>query len=225
MKKFLILTGGVGLMLALIWFLAPRPEQPTQLTDMPWQIEPQADGTAKVLGIHLGQSTLADAITRYGRPEGLALFVNREGNMSLEAFFDSIKSGPLSAKLILTLQANPEELKALAARALTSEASPSGDHKILLAEADKPLQAQRLVRSITYIPGFSGLDADFFRPRFGEPKAWQRNSESSVSWYYPDRGLSILIDAEGKEMLQYEAPRDYRGPTETPKEGAEAKPQ
>ncbi|OGT91863.1 MAG: hypothetical protein A2286_07585 [Gammaproteobacteria bacterium RIFOXYA12_FULL_61_12] len=214
MKKFLTIMSGIGLLLVAAWFLAPKPEQPARLTDMPWQIETFEDGTSKALGVHIGKSTLADVIERYGRPEGIALFVNKEGAMSLEAYFDSVKTGPFSAKVILTLTADPAELSALAGRAMGRDSGPSGDQRLLLAEEDKSIQSQRRISGLTYIPAYGQLDADFFRARFGEPRAWRRNSESSVSWFYPDRGLSILLDAEGKEMLQYEAPKDYRGPKE-----------
>lgn len=216
MKKFLIVTAGIGLLLAAVWFLTPRSEQPARLTDMPWQIEIFEDGTSRVMGIHIGKATLSDLIGRYGRPEGIALFVNPEGILSLEAYFDGVRNGPFSAKLILTLVAGQSEMQALAERAVGREGGPSGDQRLLLAEGDKPLQTHRLISGLTYIPAYGQLDADFFRSRFGEPTTWRRNSETSVSWFYPERGLSILLDSEGKEILQYEAPKDYRGPTEPP---------
>jgi hypothetical protein len=37
-------------------------------------------------------------------------------------------------------------------------------------------------------------------------------SEHAVSWLYPELGLSLLIDAEGKEAFEYVAPRDFRMP-------------
>ncbi|MBU0499723.1 MAG: hypothetical protein KJ558_15655 [Gammaproteobacteria bacterium] len=216
MKKFLIITAGIGLLLAATWILAPRPEQPTRLTEMPWQIEIFEDGTSRVMGIHIGKATLSDVVERYGRPQGIALFMNQGGSMSLEAYFDSIKNGPFSAKLIVTLVAEHPEMQALAERAIGREGGPSGDQRLLLAEQDKPLQTHRLISGLTYIPAYGQLDADFFRSRFGEPKAWRRNNENSVSWFYPERGLSILLDSKGKEVLQYEAPRDYPGPEELP---------
>ena len=71
---------------------------------------------------------------------------------------------------------------------------------------------QRPVRSLTYIPLYGELDAEFFRSRFGEPAAWRRIDDTSVQWFYPDRGLSILIDANSKEVLQYAQPRDFSLP-------------
>ena len=67
----------------------------------------------------------------------------------------------------------------------------------------------RRVSVITYIPGTRGLDAAFFRQRFGAPAAWLRESEQAVSWFYPRLGLSVLIDDEAREVLEYLPPRDF----------------
>jgi len=62
---------------------------------------------------------------------------------------------------------------------------------------------------VTYIPGYSRLEEDFFRARLGEPAAWQRVDEERIRWFYPDKGLSLLIDADGKDVFEYVLPRDF----------------
>ena len=218
MKNFLMVTVAVAVLLAAVWQFSPKPEQPDRMTNLPWQIEIFEDGTSKALGIHIGESSLADVMVVYGTPEGIALFTDKEGNMSLEAYYGTIHTGPLKAKLVLTLDADVHEMHAMAERAITSHAGPSGDYKLVLAEQDKASQSHRIVTGMAYIPGYSKLDAEFFRKQLGEPTTWKRNNETSVQWFYPKRGLSVLIDAEGKEVLQYVAPKDYSGPTEPPEE-------
>lgn len=222
MKNFLMIAGGVALILIGIWLFAPKPEHPARITNLPWQIETFEDGTSKVLGIHLNHSRLTDVMAVYGELEGIGLFVSKEGKMSLEGYFDPIRTGPLKAKLVVTLGVPKAEMQAMAQRATNHEAGPSGDFKLILAEQDKSAQTQRIVTGLAYMPGYKRLDAQFFRERFGEPVAWKRIDETSVQWFYPKRGLSVLIDAEAGEMLQYVSPKDYDGPTETPKEEAAA---
>ncbi|MDX1346157.1 MAG: hypothetical protein R3179_09675, partial [Sedimenticolaceae bacterium] len=33
--------------------------------------------------------------------------------------------------------------------------------------------------------------------------------EEHVQWFYPDIGLTLLMSAEGREILQYRMPRDF----------------
>ena len=47
---------------------------------------------------------------------------------------------------------------------------------------------------IGYVPGTRSLDAEFFRTRFDEPAATLQENEQAVSWFYPNLGVSILID-------------------------------
>ena len=217
MKNFLMVVGGTALLIAAFWLFAPKPEQPLRMTNLPWQIEIFEDGTSKVLGIHIGKSRLADVMAIYGELEGIAMFTDKKEKMSLEAYFSSIRTGPLKAKLVVTLDIAEEEMQAMAARAISREGGPSGDHKLVLTEQDQSTHGQRIVTSLAYVPSYSKLDAVFFRKQFGEPSAWQQINETSVQWFYPERGLSVLILAEGREVLQYVSPKDYSGPTEPPK--------
>jgi hypothetical protein len=67
----------------------------------------------------------------------------------------------------------------------------------------------RRLRGITYVPGTRSLDAEFFRQRFGAPAATLREGDRAVSWFYPRLGLSVLIDDEAREVLEYLPPRDF----------------
>ena len=62
---------------------------------------------------------------------------------------------------------------------------------------------------ISYIPGTRNLDADFFLERFGTPAATLRESEQAQSWFYPEKGLSVLIDEDAREVLEYQPPRKF----------------
>ena len=221
MNRYLMIAGAIALMVVGVWLFSPPPVQQTRMVDLPWQIETFEDGTSKIFGIHLHKTTLAEVIAKYGDMEGIALFIDKKGKMSLEAFFNKIKTGPLLAKLVVTLDAPEKEMKAMAGRALTRETTPLGDSKLLLDEADKGVQGQRVVTGLAYIPNYKRLDAPFFRKRFGEPVSWKRIDEHTVQWFYPERGLSIRIDAEAGEVMEYVAPKDYDGPTEPPKQSFE----
>jgi hypothetical protein len=200
----------VAAFLGLFYLLAPPPgpDAIQHRTDLPWQVDVEPDGTSRVFDLHLGRATLADAMAKFGGVEGLAVFEPKHGDMALEAFFGNVQFGPLQAKVIVRLAAGDDELAMLRDTATRREGSPSGDWKYQLADGPAA-HRDRLLDGISYIPGTRGLDAGFFRERFGEPAAWLQESEQAVSWFYPDIGLSVLIDGKAREALEYRAPRDF----------------
>jgi hypothetical protein len=208
MKTPLIILAIVAVFLGLSYFFAPKQDlQPR--TDLPWQITVHPDGSSRVLDIDLGKATLSDAQEKFGPVEDYAVFVRDENNSDLEAYFGNVMFGPLNAKVVVKLQASEAEKQALVARGGEREPSPTGDWKHKLNQADHAAQAQRLVTAISYVPGTRGLDAAFFLDRFGKPAATLKENEEAVSWFYPEKGLSVLIDKQSREVLEYVPPRDF----------------
>jgi len=187
---------------------APGPDALKPRTDLPWQITVNPDGSARVFDIELGNATLADAMSKFGALEGLAVFEHDDGWLALEAYFGNVQFGPLKAKVIVGLAATRPELEEMRSRASNREGSPSGDWKYPLNDAPQ-MHTGRQIALITYLPGTRNLDAEFFRSRFGEPAAWLKEGETAVSWFYPEFGLSVLIDDELREVFEYQAPRDF----------------
>jgi len=211
MRQLAILLAILTVLLAGFWLLPSRvPEEDrAERTDLPWQVAALPDGTSRVLDLHLGVSTLDDAVAKLGIPESIALFVDKTGRRSLEAFFGTVLMGPLKATIITTLDADPDLLDTLEAGAVGRTGTPDRAIKLLLDDRHKAgLGGQKLV-GISYVPGYSGLDADFFRERLGEPTAWRTENEHAVSWFYPAKGLALMIDAEGKDVFEFTAPRDF----------------
>lgn len=209
--SILILTAGC---LALFWWLGPRPDPDSKQprSDLPWQVTGSPDGTSSVFDLHLGEATLKDAVQKFGPYENMAVFVSNEGEKSLEVYFGSVQFGLLQAKIVATLEASDPELEELVTMAREREGSPSGDWKFIMTHAANQAQQQRKIRSITYVPGYAGLEADFFRERLGEPAAWKTIDEHTVQWYYPEKGVSLLLNSDGKEVLEYSTPRAFTIP-------------
>lgn len=205
----------VVVIMVLFQLFAPKPG-PDMLkprTDLPWQISVNPDGSSRVFDLELGSATLADAMAKFGGLEGIALFEPAHGPMVLEAYFGDVQFGPLKAKVIVSLQASASELAEMRARSVRREGSPSGDWKYSLGDAPE-VHAQRRLNVISYVPGTRDLDIGFFRERFGEPAARLQENEHAVSWFYPQYGLSVLIDEQAREVLEYQPPRDFVIPPE-----------
>jgi len=200
----------------LLWWLMPDPRTDIthQRTDLPWQVTTFADGTSQVVDLHLGQDNLARAVQRLGAYEELALFEGKDGSYSLEAWFGEVAFGPLKAKVTVTLALGTARAQALAQQAVERKPSPTGDWKLLLPSSVNATLDDALITGLTYIPAYGGLDEAFFRERLGEPVAWERLDEQRVRWFYPDRGLSLLIDAKGKDVFEYVTPRQFQLPAD-----------
>ena len=198
----------VALLAFLLFAPTPGPDTMKPRTDLPWQITANPDGSSRVFDIELGTATLADAMAKFGGIEGLAVFEHSDGPMALEAYFGTVHFGPLKARVIAALKADKRELEAMRDRAGRRQGSPSGDWKYPLDDTPDRHQ-HRPLTVLSYIPGTRGLDSTFFRQRFGEPVAWLQESETAVSWFYPSLGLSVLIDEEASEVLEYQPPRAF----------------
>ena len=196
-------------LLAFLWLAPnPGPDALQPRTDLPWQITVNPDGSSRVFDLDLGSATLADAMAKFGALEGLAVFQAKQGEPVLEAYFGNVQFGPLKAKVVAGLDADTTDLEQMLARAGGRDASPSGDWKYPLNDLPQ-MHGGRRLKLITYVPATRKLDAEFFRSRFGEPGAWLRENETAVSWFYPAIGLSVLIDDEASEVLEYQPPRDF----------------
>ena len=202
------------IVLFILFILAmPEPEVGKDIKaqkniDLPWNIKINEDKSTEVFKLKPGISTLTDAIERFQEPEEIAVYVGRQKH-SLEAYMGNVSLGPLQAKMVLTLAATEEELQGMIERNVGRSLSGSEDKKLKLSPEDIQQSLDRIVTSITFIPKYSGLDAEFFKERLGEPHAWTRLGEQAVQYYYPEKRLSIIIDADGKEVLEYNHPNDF----------------
>lgn len=173
---------------------------------VPWLIENHDDGSRSVIGIHLDHDTLLDVKQRFGVADQLALFVQKDGKRSLEAYYPRIGQRGLTAKLVVTLGASEELLEALPQQAIRRESSTEGDARFHF-DAGEPGELGKLpISALTYIPDYRGLDDAFIRDRFGEPKEIKSAGDRSQQWFYPELGLNVLIDPLGLEVFQYAAP-------------------
>lgn len=180
-------------------------------TPLPWQVTVQPDGSSEALGLKLGTGTLADARQRFGLDMQIAIIAAPGEDGSLEAFVDPAQAGFIAGKLVITaaLPASAgATLRSLRERALKSEFMESTTRKYTLRTEDEALALQARIVALSFIPQAS-LDADIILARFGTPAARLRSNERQEHFLYPDKGLDVILDTEGKELLQYVAPRDF----------------
>lgn len=213
--RLIIFTLGFAVVFILLFaWLSPTNDSNmfTPRTDMPWQITPQPDGSSIVFDINLGNATSEALAQKFGPIENMAVYELKAGGYRLEAYYEKAQLGPLAGKLVASFSITSNEAKTIIEQAGKREGSGSGDWKWKLTGNLIAQQADRKLTGITYIPKYKGLEAAFFKQRLGEPKAWHTFNSEVVQWFYPELGLSLLLQADGNEIMEYVPPRDFKLP-------------
>lgn len=202
----------IFLTIIVVAFLSLKPdsERSTEnIQGLPWQVEILPQGLSKVFGVTLGQSTLGDAREQLGDDMELAIIVaSGQGSGGLEMFYSRYKAGVFSGKLILAADLTPELLAQLMERAIKSEYMQTGARKLTLHPEDLPVALRTPVATMTFIPAVR-IDEPSAIKRFGSPAETVRISDQVTHLLYPDKGLDLIINNGGREVLQYVAPRDF----------------
>jgi len=177
---------------------------------MPWNVEQLEGGMTRVLGIALGTDTLADASEVLGSRYELAMFGKREEVPTLEAYYKEVTLGGLSARIILSLELPVEDLERLRSNSPEDRVLAEGEERRwALASDDLRLAGSARVKSISYIPMVQ-IDEETARKRFGEPDEVVRAGNGAQHWLYPDLGLDLTLDSDGRELLQYVLPAEFQ---------------
>lgn len=221
-KKFVaaLLLLAVAIVALSTFFSRPQSD-PKTIEGLPWQIEPQADGTARVFGLVLGESTLADARERLGTDMDIALIAAPKEPGTIEAYYGQITAGVITGKMVLAGTLDPQTITRLRERAPSAEYMESTTRKFTLHRDDLPLAFGARIDTITFLPS-ARIDEEIARTRFGAPAERVRTSERVEHWLYPQLGLDLVINDKGKDVLQYVAPREFarlRDPLVATKDG------
>lgn len=222
MKKSLIIVLSLVMVALILWLIfgsrADRnPEADNALVPMPWDITTFDDGSSEVFDIRLGKTTFGDVMKRWAMPDNIGLFAKGRSPVSVEVWYSNAKTGPMRAGVVLTLETSPEEMQAMMSRSSGQKGSSSGDTHYILSDDDEQKLLGKVVDTLTYIPAYRGLEAEYFQEHLGKPAAVLRESETAISWYYPDRGLTLTIDDDGKDIFQYQKPGNFSLPEATSK--------
>jgi hypothetical protein len=201
-----ILAAAVLGFIAIMLFPGSRDQEgPPRL---PWDVSVDDQGRARVFGLTLGQSKLADLQDLFGEEGEINLFSPATGQYSVESYFEQIYLSRLRADFVVTLDAPPETLAAMYDQGLRVSQLPGGTKRIKLAPADVAVLRQAPIRHVTYLPQ-SRLDEALLEKRFGTPAERITEAESGVvHWIYPDKGLDLARDPKGKVVIQYVNPAD-----------------
>lgn len=210
MKFALSLIAFVLVVLVVPFFLPGigKQEGVDPNSNLPWQIETDGQGGSAVFGLRPGVTSLAE-VRRLLCPElDVAIIAEPNEPGTLEGYCSQVALGFVLARVIVTADVPAEQIAAMRERALRSKNMESATRKMTLHPDDLAAAEQLPIRAISVIPSVS-IDEATVLQRFGQPAERLVLSEERVHLLYPEKGLDILVDDKGKELLQYVAPRRF----------------
>ena len=166
-----------------------------------------ADGHLHVLGITLGETTLKQAELILQSKSDVALYIypqeHPKAGMKLEAFFPAIAD---HTKVILLLDLNDEQLKAIEARATVPHLYPNQVARMNLASDDVRSVHNARVRELTLIPNLT-LSEDALQARFGKPDRVKSQDQERTQYIYDAISLNAVISKDESPILHFSSPR------------------
>ena len=201
-----------SLVLLLAVALGGCGQREIKVDNLPWQIHINDAGHLKVFDVTLAESTLWDAVKTWRAHPKVGIFSNKAGDApeSVEAYFDKVRLGPITAKIVVRLATTPEQLRMLWAERYNRKPQPSGTWMFELGDEAFKAAHQLKIGEITYIPT-PDSDAELITKRFGQPAVFRKLEEARSLWLYPKKGLAIILDENGKEIFQYVNPDRFDG--------------
>ena len=202
---------------ALLGFFAVLLLIPPTIDDgqvrLPWRTTTSAAGQTQVFGFTLGETSLKEVRELFGQEGTINLFETpgRTERYGVEVYFEQVYLQSLRADFVVTVDVDQETLGAMYERGLRISQLGSGSKKVKLDPVDVEALLPRPIRAITYLPQ-ARLDDPLIEKRFGTPAERRAEPETGiVHWLYPERGIDIARDPNGKVVIQYVRPADFAG--------------
>ena len=185
-----------------VFYLITRDVEIPDNQAMPWQSYVNDQGKTVVFDLTMDESTLAESMRLFGTEVEASLFEDKDQKKTLEIFFSNTKVGGISAKVIINLALNDQQFNYLSDNIKETEVMPSGNKKTIFNQAGESSMFGLTISALTFIPS-ANLSADTLLGLFKKPARVELVEPGVEYWYYPSKGLRIIVDAERKEILEF----------------------
>ncbi|MEW8027500.1 MAG: hypothetical protein AB2792_11215 [Candidatus Thiodiazotropha sp.] len=202
-KKIIFWVVSLSLVAIALAILLPGGRTVDTNPRLPWEVTINANNEVEVFDLTLNHSRLVDAREVFQEQGEINMFLAETGEPALEAYFERVFLSGLRADIILVLKAETAQLQGLFNRGSRISRTSETIHKVELSSEDQLLAANLPIELINYVPA-ANLDESLILKRFGEPSERISEGEGGIThWIYPDKGMSIGVNLEGKELIQY----------------------
>jgi hypothetical protein len=185
-----------------VFYLITRDVEIPDNQAMPWQSYVNDQGKTVVFDLTMDESTLAESMRLFGTEVEASLFEDKDQKKTLEIFFSNTKVGGISAKVIINLALNDQQFNYLSDNIKETEVMPSGNKKTIFNQAGESSMFGLTISALTFIPS-ADLSADTLLGLFKKPARVELVEPGVEYWYYPSKGLRIIVDAKRKEILEF----------------------
>ena len=185
-----------------VFYLSTRDVEIPDNQAMPWQSYVNDQGKTVVFDLTMDESTLAESMRLFGTEVEASLFEDKDQKKTLEIFFSNTKVGGISAKVIINLALNDQQFNYLSDNIKETEVVPSGNKKTIFNQAGESSMFGLTISALTFIPS-ADLSADALLGLFKKPARVELVEPGVEYWYYPSKGLRIIVDAKRKEILEF----------------------
>ena len=185
-----------------VFYLSTRDVEIPDNQAMPWQSYVNDQGKTVVFDLTMDESTLAESMRLFGTEVEASLFEDKDQKKTLEIFFSNTKVGGISAKVIINLALNDQQFNYLSDNIKETEVVPSGNKKTIFNQAGESSMFGLTISALTFIPS-ANLSADTLLGLFKKPARVELVEPGVEYWYYPSKGLRIIVDAKRKEILEF----------------------
>jgi hypothetical protein len=185
-----------------VFYLSTRNNPISDDQTLPWQSKVNASGQTEIYNLVIGSSSFQDAIRTFGKDLEVSLFKNQDESFQLEAFYNNIEIAQIRGQLIVELLMSENQLSFLQNNIKSSEKLPTGNEKFELNLFAKSSLRNLTIKKIVFIPK-TDIAPSTIIDRFGKADKISSDAQGVEYWLYPEKGLRIIYDANGKEMMEY----------------------
>ncbi|PID47507.1 MAG: hypothetical protein CSB47_00570 [Proteobacteria bacterium] len=164
-------------------------------------------GETEVLGLSPGNFSLREFAEHFHELAEVRLFQKADGKLFLEAYLGKIRIGKFDARLVAELDAPEALLHSILKLGKDRKPTPNGYWQYNLNDQYLLDALEQRVWRFMYIP-----IADYEEKQiafFGVPGLVEKVTDTAEYRYYPEKGLVVLWDKEGKETFYYSSPKEF----------------
>lgn len=189
--------------LTILLMFVPKEKVEINPNILPWNSHFNEQGDLIALGLTLNKSTPNDATKIFGHDYEILAFSKKDlSGKSVEVYFPTMTIANFRVIATLVLDVSDEELEEIYARGATTTINQSGNRQVNLLSEDSEKLMNNKIKYITLVPK-KNLPEEIIKKRFGEPKFIEKTPEDLPRWFYPKKGLEIIVNPNGAEILQY----------------------